>query len=75
MKGERIIVDCSTGKETLVALTVEELAQRELDRETLGAEKIAEDAKIAHDKKINDEMRKMAEDRLIERGELERRDV
>ena len=70
MNGKRIVVDCSTGKEMLVGLDAEFLAQRELDAENAAAQKIIEDTKQERDKKINDELIKMAEERLIARGEL-----
>ncbi len=40
----KVIVDCSTGEETIVPLTAEEIAQLEADRATYEAEKAAAEA-------------------------------
>jgi ribosomal protein S11 len=40
----KIIIDCSTGEESIVPLTSEELAQREADATAYAAQKAAEDA-------------------------------
>lgn len=46
---EKIIVDCSTGEQTIVPLTAEEIEQREADAATYLEQK-AEDEKAAADK-------------------------
>ena len=43
----KIIVDCSTGVTTEVALTAEEIAQREADAAAYAAQKAEEDAAVA----------------------------
>jgi hypothetical protein len=43
----KLVIDCSTGEQTIVPLTAEELAQREIDRlayEALEADRIAAEA-------------------------------
>lgn len=40
----KIIVDCSTGEQTEVPLTAEELAQLKIDRENAEARRLAEEA-------------------------------
>mgnify|MGYP000314769201 CR=1 FL=1 len=40
----KIVVDCSTGEQTQVALSAEELAQREADATAYAAQKAIEDA-------------------------------
>jgi hypothetical protein len=40
----KIVVDCSTGEQTIVPLTAEEIAQREADAQAYAAQKAAEDA-------------------------------
>jgi hypothetical protein len=40
----KIIVDCSTGEQTIVPLTAEEIAQREADAVAYAAQKAIEDA-------------------------------
>ena len=40
----KIVVDCSTGEQTIVELTAEEIAQREADATAYAAQKAAEDA-------------------------------
>lgn len=42
----KVIVDCSTGEETVVPLTAEELAQLEADRVAFETEKAAREAEI-----------------------------
>ena len=72
MNGKRIIVDCKTGKETLVEPSAEFLAQREIDRvasDALDAERAEKDA---HEKLIQAEIRKIAENSLVAKGELEK---
>lgn len=49
----KLVVDCSTGEETIIPLTAEELAQRELDAaaaEEARAAQEAEAAQVAADK-------------------------
>lgn len=60
MNGKRIIVDCSTGKETLVEPDAEFLAQREIDRVTFVAEEAEQAEKDAYEKQIQDKLREMA---------------
>ena len=43
----KIIVDCSTGEQTIVPLTAEEIAQRETDAAAYAAQKAIEDAEEA----------------------------
>lgn len=46
----KLVIDCSTGTETIVPLTAEEIAQREIDhaaQETARAEKEAAQAALA----------------------------
>ena len=40
----KIVVDCSTGEQTVVPLTAEEIAQREADAAAFAAQKAADDA-------------------------------
>jgi hypothetical protein len=40
----KIVVDCSTGEQTIVPLTAEEIAQREADAQAYLAQKAIEDA-------------------------------
>jgi hypothetical protein len=40
----KIVVNCSTGEQTIVPLTAEEIAQREADATAYAAQKAAEDA-------------------------------
>jgi hypothetical protein len=40
----KIVVDCSTGEQTIVPLTAEEIAQREADALAYAAQKAIEDA-------------------------------
>jgi hypothetical protein len=40
----KIVVDCSTGEQTIVPLTAEEIAQREADAVAYAAQKAIEDA-------------------------------
>jgi hypothetical protein len=40
----KIVVDCSTGEQTVVPLTAEEIAQREADALAYAEQKAAEDA-------------------------------
>jgi len=40
----KIVIDCSTGEQTVVALTAEEIAQREADAAAYAAQKAIEDA-------------------------------
>ena len=40
----KIVVDCSTGEQTVVPLTAEEIAQRELDAAAYAEQKAIEDA-------------------------------
>jgi hypothetical protein len=47
MTETKLVVDCSTGEQTIVPLTAEEIAQRETDRlayEAQEAERIAQEA-------------------------------
>jgi hypothetical protein len=43
----KIIVDCSTGEQTIVPLTTEEIAQRETDAAAYAAQKAIEEAEEA----------------------------
>jgi len=43
----KIVVDCSTGEQTIVPLTAEEIAQRELDAAAYAAQKAIEAAEEA----------------------------
>jgi hypothetical protein len=43
----KLVIDCSTGIETVVPLSAEELAQRELDAAAALEAKAAQDAEIA----------------------------
>jgi hypothetical protein len=43
----KIIVDCSTGEQTIVPLTAEEIAQRETDAAAYAAQKAIEEAEEA----------------------------
>lgn len=43
----KIIVDCSTGEQTEVELTAEEIAQREADAEAFAAEQAEREAEAA----------------------------
>jgi len=43
----KIVVDCSTGEQTIVPLTAEEIAQRELDAAAYAAQKAIEEAEAA----------------------------
>lgn len=43
----KIVVDCSTGEQTIVPLTAEEIAQRQADAQAYAAQKAIEDAAIA----------------------------
>jgi hypothetical protein len=43
----KIVVDCSTGEQTIVPLTAEEIAQRETDAAAYAAQKAIEDAEEA----------------------------
>jgi hypothetical protein len=43
----KIVVDCSTGEQTVVPLTAEEIAQRETDAAAYAAQKAAEEAEAA----------------------------
>lgn len=40
----KIVVDCSTGEQTVVPLSAEEIAQREVDAAAYAAQKAIEDA-------------------------------
>lgn len=40
----KIVVDCSTGEQTVIPLTAEEIAQREADATAYAAQKATEDA-------------------------------
>lgn len=40
----KIVVDCSTGEQTVVPLTAEEIAQREADAQAYATQKAIEDA-------------------------------
>jgi hypothetical protein len=44
---QKIVVDCSTGEQTIVPLTAEEIAQRELDAQAYAAQKAIEEAEEA----------------------------
>jgi hypothetical protein len=44
---QKIVVDCSTGEQTIVPLTAEEIAQRETDAAAYAAQKAIEDAEEA----------------------------
>jgi len=60
MTDTKLVVDCSTGEQTIVPLTAEELAQRETDRlaweaqeaERLAAEEAKETAKASANAKL-----------------------
>ena len=43
----KIVVDCSTGEQTVVPLTAEEIAQRETDAAAYATQKAAEEAEAA----------------------------
>jgi len=43
----KIVVDCSTGEQTVVPLTAEEIAQREADAAAYATQKAAEEAEAA----------------------------
>ena len=43
----KVIVDCSTGEQTVVPLTAEEIAQREADAAAFAAQKAAEEEAAA----------------------------
>lgn len=43
----KIIVDCSTGEQTIVPLTAEEIAQRELDAQAYAAQQAIQEAEEA----------------------------
>jgi len=43
----KLVVDCSTGEQTVVPLTAEEIAQREADAAAFAEQKAAEDAAAA----------------------------
>jgi hypothetical protein len=43
----KIVVDCSTGEQTIVPLTAEEIAQRETDAAAYAAQKAIEEAEEA----------------------------
>lgn len=42
----KIVVDCSTGEQTIVPLTAEEIAQRETDAQAWAAQKAIDDAAV-----------------------------
>lgn len=46
-KPTKLIVDCSTGEQTVVELTDEEIAQLEADRQAVEAERAAREAEEA----------------------------
>jgi hypothetical protein len=43
----KIVVDCSTGEQTIVPLTAEEIAQRELDAQAYAEQKAIQEAEEA----------------------------
>jgi hypothetical protein len=43
----KIVVDCSTGEQTIVPLTAEEIAQREVDAEAYAAQQAIQEAEEA----------------------------
>jgi len=43
----KLVVDCSTGEQTIVELTAEEIAQREADAQAYAEAKAIKDAEIA----------------------------
>jgi len=43
----KIVVDCSTGEQTVVPLTAEEIAQREADAQAYATRKAEEEAEVA----------------------------
>jgi len=43
----KIVVDCSTGEQTVVPLTAEEIAQREADAQAYATQKALEEAEAA----------------------------
>jgi hypothetical protein len=43
----KIVVDCSTGEQTIVPLTAEEIAQRELDAQAYAAQQAIQEAEEA----------------------------
>jgi hypothetical protein len=43
----KIVVDCSTGEQTIVPLTAEEIAQRETDAQAYAAQKAIQEAEEA----------------------------
>jgi aspartokinase len=44
---QKIVVDCSTGEQTIVPLTAEEIAQRELDAQAYEAQQAIQEAEEA----------------------------
>jgi hypothetical protein len=44
---QKIVVDCSTGEQTIVPLTAEEIAQRELDAQAYAAQQAIQEAEEA----------------------------
>ncbi len=72
MNGKRIVIDCSTGEETLVEPDAEFLAQRAKDKIESDAMAVEQAEKDAYEKQIQAELRKMAEESLVDKGELER---
>jgi hypothetical protein len=56
MMTNKIVVDCSTGEVQEIALTAEEIAEREAMAEKYAKEKAAEEAKKAADAKAKTEL-------------------
>jgi len=44
---QKIVVDCSTGEQTIVPLTAEEIAQREVDAQAYAEQKAIQEAEEA----------------------------
>lgn len=44
---QKIVVDCSTGEQTIVPLTAEEIAQREIDAQAYAAQQAIQEAEEA----------------------------
>lgn len=66
--GKKLVINCETGEQEAIDLTAKELADIPI-RQTRAAEM---KAKMERNRKINAEMRKMAEESLIAKGEIER---
>ncbi len=67
---KKIIVNCETGGKIYIDLTPIENARREIDRADNEIKETAFREKFELNKKINDEMKAMAIQNLINKGEL-----